>query len=101
MLKGLLRATLIAAALGLAGSGGAALALDKVKVGKSSGPMILAGRYGGRLLCFLVVLRRNLCWFGFGVGCLVRRGALPEFLGLTPNFIWGLPFQLLITSVLS
>jgi NitT/TauT family transport system substrate-binding protein len=42
MLRGLLRATLIAAVVVLAYGAGAARALDKVKVGKSSGPMILA-----------------------------------------------------------
>ncbi|MDB5410855.1 MAG: nitrate/sulfonate/bicarbonate transporter substrate-binding protein [Rhodospirillales bacterium] len=42
MLRRLFQAALITAALALASSAGAAFALDKVKVGKSSGPMILA-----------------------------------------------------------
>jgi len=43
--------------------------------------MILAGRYDGRLLCFLVVLRLNLRRGAeLADGRLVRCGALPELL---------------------
>jgi hypothetical protein len=63
-----------------------------------SGPMILAGRYVGRFLCAVPFLRREL---PRGVdradGRLVRCGALPELLMVTPDLIRFSRFDLRMT----